>query len=193
MKRLVAVVFASALSLAFVLGADVKVNVKTATGPEDQPTTSFNPDTPTIFALFDTEGIGTGDKIRGALIAEDVGSAAPPNTKIFEKTVTLDEDAVDGKFSFSKPTKGWFPGKYRVEVYVNDDLAAKTRLRIEAGSPAADPEDKSSAEIPDKDQLKSLTEASLLSFGRAVKKEDFSEFYGDTANIWQKQTNPEKL
>src|SRR5207253_10378816 len=51
----------------------------------------------------------------------------------------------------------------------------------------------SSTEVPDKDELKSMIEASLFSFGRAVKKEDFSEFYGETARLWQKQTTPEKL
>ncbi|MEY2537362.1 MAG: hypothetical protein QOG67_1102 [Verrucomicrobiota bacterium] len=38
-----------------------------------------------------------------------------------------------------------------------------------------------------------MTETSLLSFGRAVKKKDFSRFYEDVASVWQKQTSPEKL
>jgi outer membrane usher protein FimD/PapC len=41
-----------------------------------------------------------------------------------------DTDA--GDFNFSKPTKGWPVGKYRVEVYVNDELAATTKFTIKA-------------------------------------------------------------
>jgi hypothetical protein len=50
-----------------------------------------------------------------------------------------------------------------------------------------------SGEVPEETELKSMTETSLLSFGRAVKKKDFSRFYEDVASVWQKQTSPEKL
>lgn len=174
------------------LATDVKVALKVSTGPEGEPSTTFSTDTAKIFALFDTEGIGAGDKVRGVLVAEDVGDAAPANTKVLEKTLTLDEDANNGQFNFSKPTKGWPAGKYRVEIYVNDELATKTRFSIRGGAAAGKATEKAS-EVPDKDALKSMIEASLLSFGRAVKKEDFSGFYAETASIWQKQTTPEKL
>lgn len=49
------------------------------------------------------------------------------------------------------------------------------------------------ADIPEKAETKSMTESSILSFGKAVKKKDFSGFYEDIATIWQKQTSPEKL
>jgi hypothetical protein len=49
------------------------------------------------------------------------------------------------------------------------------------------------SEIPEEADIKSMTESSLLSFGRAVKKKDFSAFYDSTATVWQKQTTPEKL
>ena len=49
------------------------------------------------------------------------------------------------------------------------------------------------ADIPDKSELKSMTQASILSFGEAVKKQDFSSFYEDIAPIWQKQTTATKL
>jgi hypothetical protein len=69
--------------------------------------TSFTADTPKLFAIFKTKGIKNGDKVRGVLIAEDVGDAAPANTKVLEKTLTLEEDTDDGDFNFSKPTAGW--------------------------------------------------------------------------------------
>jgi hypothetical protein len=49
------------------------------------------------------------------------------------------------------------------------------------------------AEVPDEEDVKSMTETSLTSFGRAVKKKDFSKFYEELAGVWQKQTSPEKL
>ena len=49
------------------------------------------------------------------------------------------------------------------------------------------------AEVPDEEDVKALTDSSLTSFGRAVKKRDFSKFYEEIAGIWQKQTSPEKL
>ena len=51
----------------------------------------------------------------------------------------------------------------------------------------------SAADVPDEADLKTLTEDSLTSFGKGVKKKDFSSFYEDIAEIWQKQTTPEKL
>jgi len=66
------------------------------------------------------------------LIAEDVGDVAPANTKVLEKTLALDEDTDDGDFNFSKPTKAWPLGKYRVELYVDDELATTTEFTVEA-------------------------------------------------------------
>jgi outer membrane usher protein FimD/PapC len=83
--------------------------------------------------MFKTEGIKSGDKVRGALIAEEVGTAAPPNAKVLETTLDLEEDTEDGEFSFSKPNKGWPVGKYRVEIYVNDKLAETMKFTVKAG------------------------------------------------------------
>src|SRR5438132_9987019 len=94
MKRLLAITFSVILSSALALASDVKVTVKVSTGPDDNPSTTFTTDTPKIFAIFDTEGVATGDKVRGVLFAEDVGDAAPANTKVLEKSLTLDEDAL---------------------------------------------------------------------------------------------------
>ena len=49
------------------------------------------------------------------------------------------------------------------------------------------------ADVPEKADLVSMTESSLISFGKAVKKKDFYGFYDDIAIVWQKQTTAEKL
>jgi hypothetical protein len=191
MKPIFALLLALTVSASLVLAADVKIT-KVSTGPEAEAATTFATDASEIFAIFKTEGISAGDKVRGVLIAEDVGDAAPANTKVLEKSLTLKGDTEDGDFSFSKPTNGWPPGKYRIEIYVNDELGTKTKFLI-GGDDAGKKKPEESAEIPDKSQLESMTEKSLVSFGRAVKKKDFTAFYEDIAGLWQKQTTPEKL
>lgn len=148
MNRIVALLIASVIPVSLARAADVNVEVYTTSSPGGEEETSFAPDTPKLFAMFETKGIKDGDKVRGVLIAEDVGDAAPANTKVLEKTLALDEDTDDGDFNFSKPTKGWPVGKYRVEVYVNDELAATTKFSIETSKSekgAEDEQEKSSA------------------------------------------------
>lgn len=49
------------------------------------------------------------------------------------------------------------------------------------------------AEVPEKSEIKKMTNESMTSFGEALKKKDFTEFYNSVAEIWKKQTSPEKL
>jgi hypothetical protein len=112
-----------------------------STGPDDDPTTTFAADTPQIFAFFKTNGVQDGDKLRSVWIAEDVGDAAPANTKIDEKTLNAEGDTDDGVFSLSKPTKGWPVGKYRLEIYVGDELAKTVKFTIKGGKSNKDSED----------------------------------------------------
>ena len=110
----------------------VSVKVRMTTGPQDPPSTTFAPNTPKLYAIFKTEGAKTGGKIRGVLIAEDVGDVAPANTKVLETILDMEGDTQAGDFSFSKPTNGWPVGKYRVEIYVNDELATAAKFTIKA-------------------------------------------------------------
>jgi len=114
----------------------VKITAMTTTGPEDQPTRIFTTDTPKVLALFKTKGAQKGDKLRGVWIADDVGEAAPANTKIDEKTLTVEGDTDDGDFSCTKPTKGWPAGKYHLDIYANDELATTVKFTIGAAKKA---------------------------------------------------------
>ena len=50
------------------------------------------------------------------------------------------------------------------------------------------------ADVPDEDEIKSMTDKSLLDWNKAVQKEDFSKFYKeDCSEVWQKQVTAEKL
>ena len=123
MKQLTALLISSLLLATAVCAGDVKIQVRLATAPDGDAVTSFPSDAPKLYALFKTEGLKGGDKLRGAWIAEDVGDAAPKETKIDEKAFDLEGDTEDGVFSLSQPNKGWPAGKYRLEIYVGDALA----------------------------------------------------------------------
>lgn len=105
-----------------------------------KPTTKFAPDAPKIYAFYIGDAVKAGDKIRAVWIAEDVGDAAPKNTKIDEATLTAAKDNPSDAFSLSMPTKGWPLGKYRVELYDNDQLAETVRFTI-GDDAAADVDD----------------------------------------------------
>lgn len=192
MKRTFSLIAGILLCASVAHARDVSIKAVLSTEPDGEPTTSFAPDTPKVFALFKTDGIEKGDKLRGVWIAEDVGTAAPANSKIDEKTLELDEDTDDGDFSLSKPTKGWPVGKYRVDFYLNGKLKTSAKFTIGAAGKSEKASDTSAA-VPDKAKLNELTEGSVLSFGRAVKSKDFTGFFEKIAALWQKQTSPEKL
>jgi len=129
---LVLAVTAGLLAQAVTLRADApKVESVIAVDENTKPTDTFAPTTPKLNAFFRSTGTAKGDKWRGVWIAEDVGSAAPANTKIDEGTLTADQDNFYGAFSLSKPTAGWPLGKYRVEIYVNDQLATTVKFSIQ--------------------------------------------------------------
>ena len=141
MKQTFALLIATIICVSLARAGDVKIKVTMSTGPDDDPTTTFAADTPNIFAFFKTNGVQDGDKLRSVWIAEDVGDAAPPNTKIDEKTLNAEGDTDDGVFSLSKPTKGWPVGKYRLEIYVGDELAKTVKFTIKGGKSNKDSED----------------------------------------------------
>jgi|tagenome__1003787_1003787.scaffolds.fasta_scaffold20980085_6 hypothetical protein len=194
MKQLPPVCLILLLCSSFASAATVKITVTLSTAPEDKPVTAFTADTPKIYAIFKTEGVSPGTKIKAVLVAEDVGDAAPANTAVLDKTLDLNEDTTDGAFNFSKPNNGWPPGKYRVEFYANDTLATKAAFTIEGEKRTGSSKQAGATEpVPDKNELRAMTDASITTFGEAIKDKDFSGFYLDVAEVWQKQTTAEKL
>ena len=126
MKRILAVFMI--ICAAAAQAGDVKVKVTMTTGPGNEPTTSFSPDTPKFHALFKTTGAKNGDKIRGVWIADDIGDVKPG--KIDENTVTLKGDTDDGDFSLAKSQDAWPKGRYHVDVYVNDQLVTTVKFSV---------------------------------------------------------------
>jgi hypothetical protein len=133
MKQTFGLFFVGLISIAAAARAEeVKVEATMMTEPGGHEVTAYTAHAPKLYAIFKTEGLKNGDKVRGVWIAEDVGDAAPAGTKIDEKTLTMDGDTDDGVFSLSQPTKGWPLGKYHIEIYVNGDLATKVKFEIKS-------------------------------------------------------------
>ena len=149
MRRILVLLIAMIVCAEVAQAGDVKVEAVTTASPGGEGTTNFAPDVPELFAMFKTKGAQSGDKLRGVWIAEDVGSAAPADSKIDEKTVTMDGDTDDGDLSLSKPTTGWPVGKYRLEIYVNDKLVTTTRFTIEGNKEEESVESTKSADSAD--------------------------------------------
>ena len=131
MKRLFAIL-ASIFVFTSANAGDVKVESIIAVDGDTKPATSFASDTPKLYAFFRSKGTEKGDKLRGVWIAENVGDAAPANTKIDEATVTAEEENFHGAFSLSKPDKGWPVGSYKVEIYDEDELVTTVKFTITA-------------------------------------------------------------
>jgi hypothetical protein len=76
-------------------------------------------------------------KVRAVWIAEDTAGIVPADYKIDEATAIATPPESVGTFTLSRPTDGWAAGKYRVEFYVQNALAATTRITIAARASTA--------------------------------------------------------
>ena len=197
MKQILALVVGIMISASVARGGDMKITAVMTTGPKDKPTKIFAPDVPKVHALFKTKGAQTGDKLRGVWIAEDVGDAAPANTKIDETTLTLEGDVGDGDFSCSKPTKGWPAGKYHVDIYANDKLATTVKFTIE---PAEKAEKKSEDPADDDQYTFKVKNANVQRITKILTSEDGKKYLefdigkgidvGEIVTLnWDKSTN----
>lgn len=132
MKIILTVLTALFLAVTAASARDVKAEGFVTNSADGKAVTSFTSDAPKLFALVKTTGTEKGAQLRGAWIAEDVGAAAPANTKIDEATVTGPSGDFSATFSLSKPNAGWPVGKYRVEVYAGEKIVATLKFSITA-------------------------------------------------------------
>ncbi|MDQ2868488.1 MAG: hypothetical protein M3R59_08795 [Verrucomicrobiota bacterium] len=109
------------------LDETIRVSVgKDAAGTAEEYFTST---IPRIFLRWQTQSLPEKTKLRCVWIAEDVGDAAPKDYHVEETSLVPSEPA--GAFIVSRPTDGWPPGKYRVELYAGERLAATAAFTIE--------------------------------------------------------------
>jgi hypothetical protein len=101
-------------------------------GPEQS---SFENSTTIIYLVCTSSNIKKDTSVKAVWIATDTNKATPDNFHIQSKELRVTDDASDdnaynGKFSLSRPDKGWPSGSYRVEVYVNYQLLQTFKFDI---------------------------------------------------------------
>jgi hypothetical protein len=134
-RMLLSVLFVYALHVIPAARAEEGAKLRRAVIAVDQdtkPTNKFSAKEPQLVVFFIGDGVKKGQKVRGVWIADDVGAAAPKNTKIIEDSLVATEDKQSSAFKLSRPTKGWPVGKYHVDLYVEDKLAEAVNFEIEA-------------------------------------------------------------
>jgi hypothetical protein len=101
---------------------------------EEKPAKTFVADVANIYLIWKGERLQAGDEIRAVWIAEDVGDAAPKETKIGERSVTVYKPDEGGAISLSRPGgRVWPVGRYRTEIYIGKELLQAVRFAIEPG------------------------------------------------------------
>jgi hypothetical protein len=148
MIRIFALLIAALVSASMAHAGNAKIEAVITTGLNADPLTTVPSNAPKVFALYKTNGVQEGDKLRGVWIADDVGNASK-GTKMDEKTVTAEGDTEDGMFSLNKPWRGWSVGKYHIDIYVNSDLATTVKFTIKAPGSKKDSKDDSDEHAAD--------------------------------------------
>lgn len=117
---------------------DISLCKKIVNDEAINPTTKFTKDTEVIYAAWKTTDGKEGMIMRSVWVADDVGSVAPPNTQIAEKSLLFSSGQVDkradwwiGALSLSRPTKGWPLGRYHLDVYIDGKKVKTLKFTIE--------------------------------------------------------------
>ncbi|MDQ6654594.1 MAG: hypothetical protein M3Y80_02100 [Verrucomicrobiota bacterium] len=92
--------------------------------------TAFPEDAPHIYVRWSGENFPEGAVVRVAWIAEDVGDLVPANFVVDERATNVTTPKFGARFTLSRPVDGWAPGRYRLELRVNDDLAQRLQVTI---------------------------------------------------------------
>jgi len=92
---------------------------RTANG---KPETSYRANAPQIVVRWRGENLPVGAVVRMAWIAEDVGNVVDPDFVIDRDETVVPSPTFSARFTISRPSDGWAPGKYRVDLFVDDLL-----------------------------------------------------------------------
>jgi hypothetical protein len=91
--------------------------------------TEFKSDAPAIYARWRGRDLRDKAEIRAVLIAESVADVSA-DYQIDESTTTAPTSNSSGTFTLSTPKDGWAPGNYRIEFFVDDELAQTVKFKI---------------------------------------------------------------
>lgn len=110
--------------------AGKKLTVEVSTDPSGGSKSEFKSNADNIYVRWHGHGLPKGARVRVAWIAEDVGDLVEPNFVVDETESVAPAPDASARFTLGRPPDGWAEGKYRVEFYVNDELAETVRVTI---------------------------------------------------------------
>ncbi len=108
----------------------LRIKLEVSASRDGAASTEFPSDVANVFVRWAGENLPINSGVRIAWIAEDVGDVAPPNF-IVDQTETLVTTANFGaRFTLSRPKDGWAAGKYRAELYLEEELIDTVKVTI---------------------------------------------------------------
>ena len=97
---------------------------------EVNPANEFPPETPSIICRWQAEGIKAATVVRGVWIAEDTGGAMEKNATLNESKKNLPPvSSMTAIFRLATDSP-WPVGKYRLDLYLGDDLSKSVTFII---------------------------------------------------------------
>jgi hypothetical protein len=106
-----------------------KLSAGVSNQPRGEFKTEFKQDTATIYARWHGSRLSKGATIRAVFIAENVADVSA-DSQIDETETTAPAANSGGTFLLSRPEGDWSAGDYRVEFFINDELAQTVRFKI---------------------------------------------------------------
>jgi hypothetical protein len=106
-----------------------KLSAGVSSEPKGEFKTEFRSDTPALYVSWHSRGIADRAEIRAVFIADNVADVSA-GYQIDESTTTAPSPNSSGVFTLSKPEEGWTPGNYRIEFFVDDQLAQTLKFTI---------------------------------------------------------------
>jgi hypothetical protein len=118
-----------------------KLEASVSTSSDGDPLKTISADALQIVARWQGHGLRKNAKIRAVWIAQDTG-VAPADFKVDEANAVAPVSNAFGKFTLSRPSDGWAPGKYRIEFYVDGELTDTAEVTIApTAAPSRSPPD----------------------------------------------------
>ena len=106
-----------------------KFSAGVSSDPKGDFKTEFKSDTPAIYARWRGHKLRKGAEIRAAFVAENVAEVSA-EYQIDESKTTAPTANASGIFTLSKPEGDWTVGNYRVEFFMDDELAQTVKFKI---------------------------------------------------------------
>jgi hypothetical protein len=90
---------------------------------------SFKPDTKKIYLSVHVEDVPNDAKLKATWMVEKAAGFAP-NSPIASSEVTMRPQMKTANYSIDKPSIGWPPGDYKVELAIDGKVQSTVRFKV---------------------------------------------------------------